>query len=179
MKGPEDALKQIQADGCSQITLKWVNNHWSLILWKLASIVRAKPSLWKEKWTYWEVLRQLKYRYVSPERLCEGVQLNLPYSYEREVNLAQRSAIKRMQEQDSPASLPMVLCVASITPLRIEQAQHAQTPSHSSILELTDGWYRIKASADIALQRAIEAGRLRSGYKLAIAGARVSRPALL
>jgi breast cancer 2 susceptibility protein len=62
LKGPEDAFKQIQAEGCSQIALKWVTNHWSLILWKLASIVRAKPSIWEEKWSYSEVIRQLKYR---------------------------------------------------------------------------------------------------------------------
>ena len=96
------------------------------------------------------------------------------YSYEREVNLAQRSPIKRMQEQDSPASLPMVLCVTSITPITNEQAQHNQGQLNSSILELTDGWYRIKANVDIPLQRAIEAGRLRVGYKIALAGARVS-----
>jgi breast cancer 2 susceptibility protein len=65
MKGPEDAYQQICKDGCSQATQIWVNNHWSLILWKLAGIVRAKPSLWKARWTFDEVVRQLKYRYIE------------------------------------------------------------------------------------------------------------------
>lgn len=64
MKGPEDAYQQILRDGCSQITQIWVNNHWALILWKLAAIVRSKPALWEVRWTFDEVLRQLKYRYV-------------------------------------------------------------------------------------------------------------------
>ena len=107
-----------------------------------------------------------------PFQLRAGLNMLL-HSYEREVNLAQRSAIKRMQEQDSPASLPMVLCIASITPIRNGQAQSGHDQQNSSLLELTDGWYRIKANADIPLQRAIEAGRLRVGYKIALAGARV------
>jgi len=65
MKGPEDAYQQILKDGCSQITQVWVNNHWSLILWKLAGIVKAKPALWEARWTFAEVVRQLKYRYVT------------------------------------------------------------------------------------------------------------------
>jgi breast cancer 2 susceptibility protein len=62
MKGPDDAYKRISTEGCSQIGPTWVEQHWSLILLKLASIVRAKPALWETKWTYEEVIRQLKYR---------------------------------------------------------------------------------------------------------------------
>lgn len=96
----------------------------------------------------------------------------ISYRYEREVNLAQRPAIKRLQEQDSPASLPMVLCITSI--ISGEQQTGEGSSTSSSGLELTDGWYRIRANVDPPLQRAIDAGRLRTGYKMAIAGARVS-----
>lgn len=43
----------------------------------------------------------------------------------------------------------------------------------ATILELSDGWYRIRAGADAPLQRAIDRGKLFVGCKLAIAGARV------
>jgi breast cancer 2 susceptibility protein len=174
MKGPEDAYQQILKDGCSQITQIWVNNHWSLILWKLAGIVRAKPALWEARWNFDEVVRQLKYRYVTLDfDEPRSHVLSVPsHRYEREVNLAQRPAIKRLQEQDSPASLPMVLCVTSI--IRGEPKTGEGSSAASSSLELTDGWYRIRANVDPPLQRAIDSGKLTIGYKMAIAGARVS-----
>jgi breast cancer 2 susceptibility protein len=86
--------------------------------------------------------------------------------------MAQRSALKRIQEQDSPASLPMVLCVSGIS--RQETNGQTNTGQPTSLLELTDGWYRIRANVDPPLQRAIDAGRLGVGYKIAISGARVS-----
>jgi hypothetical protein len=106
--------------------------------------------------------------------LCSELMLRI-CRYEREVNLAQRSAIKRLQEQDSPASLPMVLCVTSITQTfgTTEQSDAAKTPN--SCLELTDGWYHIRANVDPPLQRAIDTGKLLPGFKIAIAGARVSK----
>lgn len=41
-------------------------------------------------------------------------------------------------------------------------------------LELTDGWYRIRANIDKTLKSACERGKLIVGSKLAITGARVS-----
>jgi breast cancer 2 susceptibility protein len=41
-------------------------------------------------------------------------------------------------------------------------------------LELTDGWYRIRAIIDPTLKSACERGKLIVGSKLAIVGARVS-----
>lgn len=86
--------------------------------------------------------------------------------------MAHRSAIKRIQEQDSPPSLPMVLCVSAII----------NSPGHRSadgILEknralvLTDGWYNMRATVDTPLSRAIEKGKLGMGYKIAVSGAKV------
>ena len=41
-------------------------------------------------------------------------------------------------------------------------------------VELTDGWYRIRAQIDPTLKSACERGKLTVGSKLAITGARVS-----
>ncbi|ORY34756.1 BRCA2, oligonucleotide/oligosaccharide-binding, domain 1-domain-containing protein [Naematelia encephala] len=148
--GRNDALRILQRDGCSCVTPRWVDNHWTLILWKLAGMTQAKPSLIEELWSFKEVVRQLKYR------------------YEREFGEAQRPILRRIQEHDSSPSVPMVLCV-----VRICSPKSSETATVQSLLELTDGWYRIYAEVDECLGRAIRRGRLRPGQKLAISGARL------
>jgi breast cancer 2 susceptibility protein len=63
------ALTIIQRDGCALATSKWVDNHWSQILWKIAGQVQAKPALFDQKWNWGEVIAQLKYRYIH-RSLC-------------------------------------------------------------------------------------------------------------
>jgi breast cancer 2 susceptibility protein len=64
--GPDEALKELLRRGCSLATQEWVNNHWCLILWKLAGMVALDPE--KEanpdeaRWCWSEVIRQLLYR---------------------------------------------------------------------------------------------------------------------
>ncbi|GAA6011243.1 hypothetical protein JCM10207_008275 [Rhodosporidiobolus poonsookiae] len=142
------------------VTMPWVQNHWNLVLWKLASYVRSRPDLLTSWWTFERVMEQLRYR------------------YEREINLAQRSAIKRIQEQDSPASLPMFLCVSQIrwdepADDAISSAPDADPTLVIVGLELTDGWYRIRASIDKTLQSACERGKIVVGSKLAVQGAKL------
>lgn len=85
-------------------------------------------------------------------------------SYEREVNRAERPATRRIQERDASAAQSMVLCVSDV-----------QTGADEGVeLELTDGWYCIRASADKSLARAARKGKLVVGRKIAVAGARVS-----
>lgn len=56
------AHKLLLENGCSLLNFSWVLNHWSLILWKLAAQVRARPEILGEKWQWQEVVNQLKYR---------------------------------------------------------------------------------------------------------------------
>ncbi|CAO1625733.1 unnamed protein product [Parajaminaea phylloscopi] len=161
--GPQQALEDLQAAGASHATLAWVKNHWNLILWKLAAYSKSKPDQTDIWWCFEQVCRQLRYR------------------YEREINLAQRSAIKRIQEHDSPASLPMVLCVIDVRRSRQtcddDSGSTDTGPSHESryghVLELTDGWYRILGQIDGPLTRAVRKGKIRRGSKLAIQGAKL------
>lgn len=76
----------------SRIPLKWVRNHYGLIVWKLAALVRHIASA-DTLWSFEEVCRQLLYR------------------YEREINHSHRSAVKRIQERDSAVGRLMQLCV--------------------------------------------------------------------
>lgn len=61
-KSPKEAMQELVEAGCMHISQKWIDEHWVNILWKLASEVRAAPSLFEAKWNYNEVMRQLKYR---------------------------------------------------------------------------------------------------------------------
>lgn len=153
--GNAEAFARLKHEGCELVTAKWVDNHWSLILWKLAGQVKAKPSLFEEKWNWYEVLCQLKYR------------------YEREYGAAQRPLVRRIQEHDSPASLPMVLCVAGIHHPPPIPNDKDEAVSQRPYLDLTDGWYRIRATTDDCLARAVTRGKIRVGRKLAISGARL------
>jgi len=43
-------------------------------------------------------------------------------------------------------------------------------------LELTDGWYRLRAQVDLPMARAVRRGVIRVGRKLGFAGAKVGIP---
>lgn len=64
--GPKDALKDLLRRGCTFATQPWVDNHWSLILWKLAGMVALDPiretKPGETRWCWPEVIRQLLYR---------------------------------------------------------------------------------------------------------------------
>lgn len=60
--GPIQALEMLSKAGAIHVNQKWVLNHWSLIIWKLAAITRHKPTE-DEVWFTWsQVCKQLKYR---------------------------------------------------------------------------------------------------------------------
>ncbi|KAI9551569.1 hypothetical protein GHT06_021902 [Daphnia sinensis] len=127
------------------ISCEWIRNHYRWIVWKLASMELRMPSLFARKaLTLSNVLEQLKYR------------------YDKEIDHCQRSALRRIIEQDDTAAKTMILCVAEI-----------RSPT---ILELMDGWYSIEAHCDSALQQLIEKNKIFVGVKLVISGAELAAP---
>lgn len=66
--GPEEAYQELLNRGCRLATQKWVDNHWGLILWKLAGMVALEPDKEADertrRWCWSEVIRQLLYRYA-------------------------------------------------------------------------------------------------------------------
>lgn len=84
--------------------------------------------------------------------------------------------MKRIQEQDSPASLPMILCVSGIVNTPADPASDGDHSTGKQVLELTDGWYSIRANVDPPMSRALKAGKLRVGHKIGVAGAKVCCP---
>ncbi|WOO83816.1 Breast cancer type 2 susceptibility [Vanrija pseudolonga] len=153
--GNVQAFERLKYEKCEFVTQKWVNNHWRLILWKVAGQIMAKPALYEEKWNWYEVLCQLKYR------------------YEREFGAAQRSIVRRIQEHDSSPSLPMILCVSGIHHPPPAANDDGEPVKQRPYLVLTDGWYEIRAATDDCLARAILKGKIKIGRKLGISGARL------
>jgi len=143
---------------------RWVENHYTLILWKLAAYTRTL--LDDRYWNWTEVCRQLKYR------------------YEREINLLQRSAINRIFRQERPSTAAMILCVFETPATNSEEEGEAQS------IVLTDGWYKIRATVDSVLAKAIQKGQtntpldqtsgpsIKVGTKLAIQGAQIDAEAV-
>ena len=79
------------------ISLKWTENHYRWIVWKLASTICRYPVLLEKLWNIETVIDQLMHR------------------YETEINQAQRSCLKLITERDNLPSKHMVLCVCSVS----------------------------------------------------------------
>ncbi|KAJ1746993.1 hypothetical protein LPJ79_005565 [Coemansia sp. RSA 1821] len=81
----------------------------------------------------------------------------LAQRHERESVRGERPALRQVLERDEVAQRAMVLCVAQV----------------GTEVEVTDGWYSMRARTDAVLQAAIERGQLRVGDKIACAGLRM------
>jgi breast cancer 2 susceptibility protein len=104
--------------------------------------------------------------------------------YEREVNLTQRSCLKKIMEHDETASRTMVLCVAAIVTSPIAKSHMGagvagQQERQQVHLELTDGWYWVRGMLDQPLRRLLDNGQLHTGDKLRVSGSELmsDRPA--
>ncbi|XP_052797202.1 uncharacterized protein LOC128229360 [Mya arenaria] len=128
------------------ISEAWVYNHYRWIVWKLAAYTLTFSSIAQRCFTPEMVMLQLKYR------------------YDREIDRAERSSIKKIYEQDDTPGKRMVLCVAEIRSSVGEEGKQVQ-------LYLSDGWYGIPAQVDSALTRLVLAGRIFVGQKLIMARA--------
>jgi hypothetical protein len=90
----------------------------------------------------------------------------LLYRREREVGLAQRSALRKIMEQDDSAARFMVLVVVEVP----------AEPGETFKLLLSDGWYTVGAALDTHLCALVRQGKIRTGYKLCVWGAQLEAP---
>ncbi|KAJ3160610.1 Breast cancer 2, early onset [Geranomyces michiganensis] len=139
-------------------TKQWVNNHYRWIVWQMAGQVRSFPELLSEIW----------HKDAAFDRLI--------YHYEREINCAARSAIKKIIERDDIPEWHMVLCISQIAEGLLRDEQSSASSGKDWDLELTDGWYSIKSSVDAPLQAYIRRGKLRVGDKISVCGAQLVGP---
>lgn len=84
----------------SRLTAAWVQNHYALIVWKIACQIRSYPDHFQDQWQPKSILNQLLYR------------------YEREINMGQRPVLKKILEQDDNSVKHMVLVIADIIETR-------------------------------------------------------------
>lgn len=72
----------------------------------------------------------------------------------------------------------MVLCVSNIfwSPAGVTDGLRIEPYPE---LEVTDGWYRLRAQVDLAMATAVRKGVIRVGRKFGVAGARVCIPSWL
>ncbi|KAI8495312.1 Breast cancer 2, early onset [Branchiostoma belcheri] len=144
------------------VTPEWIYNHYRWIVWKLAAMETAFPV-------------QFGGRCLTPDHVL----MQLKYRYDREVDLSQRSALKKILERDDTPSKTLILCVARITPHTISQdcaaeqdsKKGANTKQKETIIELTDGWYGVRAALDPPLVRLVESKCISLGQKLCVSGA--------
>lgn len=94
-------------------------------------------------------------------------------SYERELNRGCRPAFRCITTQDKSPSYPMVLCISRIVWPNGSVTVNETTKRLHPELELTDGWYRLRAQIDAPLARAVRRGILRVGRKIGVSGTRV------
>uniref|UniRef100_A0A670I1V2 BRCA2 DNA repair associated n=1 Tax=Podarcis muralis TaxID=64176 RepID=A0A670I1V2_PODMU len=143
------------------ISKAWVYNHYKWIVWKLAAMEVAFPQKFANKC-------------LTPERLL----LQLKYRYDVEVDQSHRSAIKRIMERDDVAAKTLILCIAKIISLNANMSQIRGDKSTAedskkdiAVVEVTDGWYGIKAVLDPPLQSLLCRKRLTVGQKIVVHGA--------
>ncbi|KAI0033970.1 hypothetical protein K488DRAFT_46526, partial [Vararia minispora EC-137] len=159
MLGPHAAYDALRELGCTLATQEWVDNHWGLILWKLAGMVAFAPDQEMEedkRWSWGEVMRQLH------------------SSYERELNGGSRPPLRLITTQDVSSAMPTVLCVSDIIWNEPTTGKDGVVELAHPELEVTDGWYRLRAKIDKPLARAVRKGMIRIGRKIGIVGANLT-----
>ena len=109
----DDMLANLMTSNLSEsikhkVSFEWVQNHAKLVLMKLIG--------YKNHFS-----RNFRSEVLTPENLMEQLRLRL----DREFIDGSRTVLRRVSEQDIPATCPMLLFISDVNPLR-----------------LSDGWYQ-------------------------------------
>ncbi|NXD41576.1 BRCA2 protein, partial [Copsychus sechellarum] len=146
------------------ITEAWVYNHYRWIVWKLAAMEVSFP-------------HEFANRCLTPEMVL----LQLKYRYDLEVDKSKRSAIKKIMERDDAASKTLVLCISKIISLNTVASpgssnKNMESKKAAALIEVTDGWYGIRALLDPPLKAFLDRRRLTVGQKIIVHGAELVGP---
>ncbi|KFV94571.1 Breast cancer type 2 susceptibility protein, partial [Eurypyga helias] len=141
------------------ITEAWVYNHYRWIVWKLAGMEVSFP-------------HEFANRCLTPETVL----LQLKYRYDLEIDKSKRSAIKKITERDDAAGKTLVLCISKIILLNTvvspsSSNKNVESINTAAIIEVTDGWYGIRALLDPPLKAFLHRRRLTVGQKIIVHGA--------
>jgi hypothetical protein len=175
--GPEWFRAELLKDGAVKeelLSLEWVENHYALIVWKLASMERAFPgTLGAVYLTKLQVLKQLQARYAV------------------ETGGVHRPIFRKIAERDDVATRYMVVVVTRVidlgedcpalpaAPPKLAEGEEMDEKTAGLILasfatiEVSDGWYVMRAKLDAKLTEHLAMGRIFPGLKLRVCGARL------
>ncbi|KAG9061184.1 Breast cancer 2, early onset [Linnemannia hyalina] len=164
--GVDEAYEELLSLGAKADLLSrvWLLNHYRQVVWKLACYVRTWPEYFIPS---------------TPEPstwFCPAKVLNqLAYRYEREVNRAERPALRKIVEGDESAAKHIVLVIAGVSKAEQPSDKEDSTAQKNPWKVLvSDGWYTIPAVLDPCLIRAVEGGKLKVGSKVHVCRARLS-----
>ncbi|KAF9128163.1 Breast cancer 2, early onset [Mortierella sp. 14UC] len=162
--GVDDAYQDMLARGAKADLLSraWLLNHYGQVVWKLACYVRTWPE-------YFQSTVLEPSTWFCPAKVLD----QLSYRYEREVNKAERPALRKIVEGDETAARHMVLVIASISKTDQSLTGGEEQQSSWKIL-VSDGWYTIPATLDLCLIRAVERGKLKVGSKVHVCRSKLS-----
>ncbi|NWS90547.1 BRCA2 protein, partial [Toxostoma redivivum] len=146
------------------ITEAWVYNHYRWIVWKLAAMEVSFP-------------HEFANRCLTPEMVL----LQLKYRYDLEIDKSKRSAIKKIMERDDAAGKTLVLCISKIISLNAVSSpsssnKNVESKKAAALIEVTDGWYGIRALLDPPLKAFLDRRRLTVGQKIIVHGAELVGP---
>ncbi|XP_072433343.1 breast cancer type 2 susceptibility protein isoform X2 [Chiloscyllium punctatum] len=153
----------------------WAYNHYKWLVWKFAAMEIAFP-------------KEFGGRCLTPEAIL----LQLKYRYDVEIDQCYRSALKKIMERDDVAAKTLVVCISKIISMGTKSSQNnpdlddatkqsktvidkciieAKKVVHFGVVEVTDGWYGIKALLDLPLTSLLQKRRLVVGQKIIVHGA--------
>ncbi|NXB68738.1 BRCA2 protein, partial [Struthidea cinerea] len=146
------------------VTEAWVYNHYRWIVWKLAAMEVSFPC-------------EFANRCLTPEMVL----LQLKYRYDLEVDKSKRSALKKIMERDDAAGKTLVLCISKIISLNTvvspsSSNKNMESKKAAALIEVTDGWYGIRALLDPPLKAFLDRRRLTVGQKIIVHGAELVGP---
>lgn len=101
--------------------------------------------------------------------------------YDLEVDKSKRSAIKKIMERDDAAGKTLVLCISKIISLNTvvspnSSNKNMESKKAAALIEVTDGWYGIRALLDPPLKAFLDRRRLTVGQKIIVHGAELVGP---
>ena len=141
------------------VSFEWFSNHYRWTVWKLAAVEVAFPS-------------QCAGRYLTPDWLMK----QLRYRYDREIEAAERPALRRICEHDDVSQRRLVLCVSVVYPNPPPDPTGEKREEEAPTIEVTDGWYSLPALLDPPLRYMVRSGRISVGTKIMTSGAELVGP---
>jgi hypothetical protein len=135
---------------------EWCANAYRHVVWTAASLKRAFGRKASQALSAKHVLERMMYR------------------YEREINQMRRPVLRRVLERDSPSTIPMVLLVSAIRSFGMcfeeeneeNEEEKCKRLLYPAEIEVSDGWYSVRAVLDDVLSSHLRANRIRVGSKM-------------